>query len=96
MPVYHGKELWRRQGLHGESLEPEEIIRQRMVRDWSESALKLVRETAQRTEGVRGPFGRAASATSRHGTSFWTRLSTGKRRRERRLAHTAAQDPPKG
>ena len=44
MPIYHGKELWKRQGLKGEKLAPERIIEQRMLRDWSTSAVDLVRQ----------------------------------------------------
>ena len=44
MPVYHGKDLWTHRGLGGEPAEPEDVIRQRMERDWSQ-ALELVKGT---------------------------------------------------
>ena len=43
MPVYHGKELWTHKGLGGETAEPEQIIQQRMARDWSK-AVELVKQ----------------------------------------------------
>ena len=43
MPVYHGKDLWARKGLSGETLDPEGLIRQRMLRDWDQ-ALALVKQ----------------------------------------------------
>ena len=39
-PMYHGKELWKREGLEGAAggeVTPEEAIRQRMVRDWGKA-----------------------------------------------------------
>ena len=34
VPIYHGKGLWEHKGLSGRESSPEEMVRERMLRDW--------------------------------------------------------------